>query len=71
MGWNDLNLMLPGVDANKIYPKSCVQLFGYSDQDDFLNSPPNQYCLKDQHPNEQGHELIAETLYDWIKNKIV
>jgi hypothetical protein len=66
VGWSDVDLKLPGIDATKIYHKSCVQLFGYKDQDDFLKNPPNHYVEKGRHPNELGHELIAQTLYNWI-----
>jgi hypothetical protein len=65
-GWSDIDFKLPGIDTTKIYHKSCVQLFGYKNQDDFLNNPPNQYVEKGRHPNELGHELIAQTLYNWI-----
>lgn len=66
VGWSDLDLDLPGIDSNKIYPKTCAQLFGYSGQDDFLNTPPNQYLRMCYHPSEQGHDVIAQTLYAWI-----
>ena len=66
VGWSNIDLKLPGVDTSKIYRKSCVQLFGYKDQWDFLNTPSNHYVEKGRHPNELGHELIAQTLHNWI-----
>ena len=66
VGWSNIDLKLPGVDTSKIYRKSCVQLFGYKDQWVFLNTPPNHYVEKGRHPNELGHELIAQTLHNWI-----
>jgi hypothetical protein len=66
VGWSDLDLDLPGIDSNKIYPKSCAQLFGYSGQYDYLNTPPNQYVDDKFHPSAQGHDAIAQTLYTWI-----
>lgn len=66
VGWSNVDLQLPGVDTAKIYDKSCVQMFGYKDQWDFLNGPPNHYVLPHYHPSELGHELIAQTLYNWI-----
>ena len=66
IGWSDVDLKLPGIDTSKIYHKSCVQLFGYKNQWDFLDTPPNHYVEKGRHPNELGHELIAQTLYNWI-----
>lgn len=69
VGWSDIDLQLPGIDTTKIYHKSCVQLFGYHDQADYLTTPPNQYnqYLREcGHPSELGHELIAQTLHNWI-----
>ena len=61
--WEDMDLNLPGVNTDKIYHKSCVQLFGHTDYVDDLDNPYLQLC---GHPNELGHELIAQTLHDWI-----
>ena len=66
VGWSDLDLNLPGIDFSKIYPKTCAQLFGYSGQYDYLNTPSNQYVGDSFHPSEQGHDVIAQTLYTWI-----
>ena len=33
--WSDINFNLPGVDTNKIYFRSCGQLFGYKDMWDY------------------------------------
>ena len=68
-GWSDMDLNLPGIDTTKIYHKSCVQLFGYHDQAHYLKQLPNQYnqYLREcGHPSELGHELIAQTLHNWI-----
>ena len=66
VGWDTVNLKLPGVDTAKIYYKSCAQLFGYEDLKDYVDRPPNQHVRVCGHPNELGHELIAQTLYNWI-----
>jgi hypothetical protein len=69
VGWSDVDLNLPGVNTDKIYHKSCVQLFGYKDMTDYLDdldSPSNPYLRTCGHPNELGHELIAQTLHNWI-----
>ena len=66
VGWSDVDLDLPGVNTDKIYHKSCVQLFGYNDQTHYMKTPPNQYLRICGHPSELGHELIAQTLHDWI-----
>lgn len=69
VGWNDLQFDCDGINKQKIYPKSCVQLFGYPDQKDYIKELPNQYILPCRHPNQKGHELIAKVLYNWIKDK--
>jgi hypothetical protein len=71
VGWNDLQFDCVGINKQKIYPKSCVQLFGYPDQKDYIKDLPNQYILSCRHPNQQGHTLIADVLYNWIKHDLV
>ena len=66
VGWDNVDLNLPGIDTDKIYHKSCAQLFGYKDLKDYADRPPNQHVRVCGHPNELGHELIAQTLYNWI-----
>ena len=75
VGWDRLvmdlliDAKLPGVDTTKIYHKSCTQLFGYENLIDFAKRPPNQHVRMCGHPNELGHKLIAQTLYNWITEK--
>lgn len=69
--WSDIDFNLPGVDTNKIYPQSCVQLFGYKNMRDYLESAPNQYLRDCKHPNDLGNQVIAQTLYNWISSKNV
>jgi len=64
--WSDIEFNLPGIDTNKIYPQSCVQLFGYENMRDYLESVPNQYLRDCKHPNDLGNQVIAQTLYNWI-----
>jgi hypothetical protein len=69
--WSDINFDLPGIDTDKIYPQSCVQLFGYKNMRDYLESVPNQYLRDCKHPNDLGNQVIAQTLYNWISPKNV
>ena len=69
VAWDNVDLKLPGVDTAKIYSKSCTQLFGYEDLKDYADRPPNQHVRVCGHPNELGHELIAQTLYNWITDQ--
>ena len=57
-GWQDLHLW-PEVDVTRIMPTHCQALFG---KQDYIT--PNQ-----SHPNEQGHRLIADKLYEFIKSR--
>jgi len=72
--WEYQNLNLPGIDQSKIFPTTGAQLFGFTDNQDYLNnmfSENNQYLRMCGHPNSNGHKKIAETLYQWIKDKNV
>jgi len=69
VGWSDLDLNLPGIDTDKIYHKSCLQLFRYELPIYLMKKAPNQYLRECGHPNELGHELIAQTLHTWITNQ--
>lgn len=68
VGWSDVDLDCPGIDHNKIYKQTCAQILGYKDQQDYITSDPNQYCSICKHPNQHGHELIADALFTWINN---
>jgi hypothetical protein len=74
-GWIDENFDFVGIDKEKIYPKTCVQILGYANQDEFLKDTnsqyTNQYMQPCGHPTQQGHQLIADSLHNWIKDKIV
>jgi hypothetical protein len=71
VGWSDIKLDCPGIDNTKIYKQTCTQILGYKNQKDYLENNPNQYLLPCRHPNQKGHQLIAEHLYHWIKDQIV
>lgn len=76
VGWvPDIDLDWPGIDKNKFYnygQTTCAEWLDidpYNFEEEIRSSPfvrPN-HC----HPNQQGHEIIAHKLYDWIKDKIV
>jgi hypothetical protein len=66
VGWDNVDLNLPGIDTDKIYHKSCLQLFRYELPIYLMKKAPNQYLRTCGHPNELGHELIAQTLHSWI-----
>jgi hypothetical protein len=58
-GWQDLHLW-PEVDQSRIYPNHCESLF----ESNLQYIKPNV-----SHPNAQGHRLIAEKLFEFIKVK--
>jgi len=71
-GWEPLDLW-PEVDSTKIWAqgqKHCVDLFGVTKNGaDMLDFERNEYIRPHgTHPNKQGHELIAQTLYNFIKH---
>ena len=74
-GWQTLNLW-PEVDATKIYRQGqshCAELLGLLSKKGTIRfeiPEKNQYIYPHgSHPNAQGHRLIAQTLYDFIKSK--
>lgn len=72
--WEDQDLNLPGIDQVRIYPKTCVQLFGFNNTEHYgknCYSNNNEYLRVCGHPSVSGHKKIAETLYTWIKDQIV
>lgn len=63
-GWNRVNLW-PEIDQSKFYPKMIFEEFGIKSFDEVKY---NQYIVKNgSHPNQLGHEKIAEILAHWIK----
>jgi hypothetical protein len=73
-GWTNIhprNIDRPGVDIKKIFPTTCTKMFGLKNQMEFGDQTQNQYIYPNAgHPNEQGHLLIANHLYQWITNEI-
>ena len=72
-GWTNLNFFKKplGVDTKKIFPRTCTKMFGLKNQIEFDNIGQNQYIYPNaSHPNEQGHLLIANSLYKWITSEI-
>ena len=68
-GWTDINFEMPGVDTKKIFPITCIEMFGSKNTIEFHDFEQNQYIYPNQsHPNEQGHTVIATHLYQWINS---
>jgi hypothetical protein len=66
-GWTDINFEMPGVDTKKLFPRSCIEMFGSTNVMEFHDLDQNQYIYPNvSHPNEQGHAVIANHLYQWI-----
>ena len=70
-GWTNINWNYPGVDQKKFVPKTALQMFEAEmnkrtkELVKYQNNPfihPNKY-----HPNQKGHQLIADELYEFIK----
>jgi hypothetical protein len=72
VGWNNLDLNCSGIDQTKIYPQTCIQILGFQNYNDYyFEDIKDQYLLPCRHPNQKGHQLIAEHLYHWIKDQLV
>jgi hypothetical protein len=66
-GWTDVDFSMPGVDTDKIFPTTCVEIFGIKNSREFLDMDQNQYVYPNtSHPNTQGHVVIARHLYHWL-----
>jgi hypothetical protein len=71
-GWQKFAFW-PEVDVARIYDKgqtSCRELLNmdFNDRDGVVFDNPH-FTPNQSHPNQQGHQLIADTLFDWIKSK--
>jgi hypothetical protein len=72
VGWSDLDLNCAGIDQTKIYPQTCIQILGFQNYNNYyFEDIRDQYLLPCRHPNQKGHQLIAEHLYHWIKDQLV
>jgi len=66
-GWTNFDFEMPGVDTKKIFPKTCIEMFGGKNAIEFHDFDKNPYIYPNiSHPNEQGHALIAKNVYQWI-----
>jgi hypothetical protein len=67
-GWTDIKFEMIGVDTKKIFPSTCLELFGEKTNCIELDTlGKNYYWYPNKgHPNEQGHLLIANKLFEWI-----
>jgi hypothetical protein len=70
VGWSDFKFDFPGIDTTKIYAKTCAEMFGVSGEHEFTLASESMYVKpNNDHPNQKGHQLIAETLAKWINNE--
>jgi len=66
-GWTDINFNMIGVDTKKMYPDTCLKLFGGENLLEPDSLTDNLYIYPNvSHPNPAGHIMIAEHLYHWI-----
>jgi hypothetical protein len=71
-GWEKPSFDFPGIDINRIYKHgrvNCIDLF----KQQAKNHAVTQYISIEsgQHPTQLGHQTIANTLYNWIKENNV
>lgn len=73
-GWQPFNFW-PEIDVNKVYDQgrtSCRELLGmvFNNHDGVVFDNP-YFAPNIAHPNQLGHKVIADALFDWIKSKSV
>lgn len=70
-GWQKPDCNFPGIDKSKIYQfgdTNCTEMFGYFGGDEFDQDPTNKFVFPNVcHPNQLGHQTIAENLIAWIE----
>ena len=70
-GWTKINFCYSGIDKRKIFEKSAIELFGADVNKrtaELSKYQSNEYIYPNKyHPNQKGHEMIAEQLYNFIK----
>ena len=77
VGWSsDVDFDWPGIDKTRIYNQgktTCADLLGIDTfKFDAGLTLDNKFIFPNQlHPNQLGHQLIAKSLYTWIKDTIV
>ena len=71
-GWEQFNLW-PEVSSSKIYKDGkihCGNLFGIDiNQETLSRADKGPYLNPGGHPNQKGHQLIADQLVEWIVNE--
>lgn len=67
-----VDLSFPGIDIQRVYPKSTLEIFGLQQNElEISNHWNNKYIYPNMcHPNQQGHKLIADTLYNWMRDML-
>jgi hypothetical protein len=72
-GWEKVDLW-PEIDHSRFFErgaKTCLDLFDdvrHHGINDYANNPQNLYVSPNIcHPNQLGHEKIADALYEWIE----
>jgi hypothetical protein len=63
----NIDFEMLGIDRKKIFPITCIEMFGGKNTIEFHDFDKNPYIYPNMsHPNEQGHALIAKNIYQWI-----
>jgi len=67
-GWDKTNLW-PEIDSSVFYHKSCAEMFD-KNYTNFIDLRQNSiyFTSTASHPNQLGHECIAENLTKWLQN---
>ena len=70
-GWSNIDWSYPGINKQKFLPKSALQMFEANmntQTNELIKNQKNPFIYPNKyHPNQKGHTLIAEELYEFIK----
>jgi len=70
-GWTKIDWSYPGIDTKKILRKSALQMFEAKMNhrtNELVKNQNNPFIYPNKyHPNQKGHQLIADELYEFIK----
>ena len=61
--------MHPLIDLNKFYPNSLLSLFDIEPlpEEKFTHKHVNNTYMTQFHPNNLGHQVIADSLFNWLQ----
>lgn len=70
-GWTNIDWNYPGINKEKFVPKTALQMFEAKmnrHTNELVKNQNNPFIYPNKyHPNQKGHQLIADELYEFVK----